>query len=196
ENENKKIPPDDVEVGTIGISVYKEYLNAGSSFLFRILLLLMLVVAQSITNGSDYWLIKWLYNKRIYTKNVNNVENLKFNSTIFNNSEDQGLYYSDKYNVYVYFGLICVVLFTMILSGLLLYNFFIAASLKLHKNMFQCIIRTPISFLDKIPVGNVLNRFSKDVNNVDDILPNNAHQLLKVSLHNFIYLNLCKMNLK
>ncbi|XP_023212557.1 multidrug resistance-associated protein 4-like [Centruroides sculpturatus] len=179
ENENKKIPPDDVEVGTIGISVYKEYLNAGSSFLFRILLLLMLLVAQSITNGSDYWLIKWLYNKRIYTKNVNNVENLKFNSTIFNNSEDQGLYYSDKYNVYVYLGLTFAVLFMMILSGLLLYNFFIAASLKLHKNMFQCIIRTPISFLDKIPVGNVLNRFSKDVNNVDDILPNNAHQLLK-----------------
>ncbi|XP_023230038.1 multidrug resistance-associated protein 4-like, partial [Centruroides sculpturatus] len=59
ENENKKIPPDDVEVGTIGISVYKEYLNAGSSFLFRILLLLMLVVAQSVTNTSDYWLVKW-----------------------------------------------------------------------------------------------------------------------------------------
>ncbi|XP_023236895.1 multidrug resistance-associated protein 4-like [Centruroides sculpturatus] len=171
-----------------GISVYKEYLNAGSSFLFRILLLLMLLVAQSITNGSDYWLIKWLHNKRIYRENVNNVQNLTFKSTIFNNSEDQDLYYSEKYNVYVYFGLTCAIFFTMILSGLLLYNFFIAASLKLHKNMFHCIIRTPISFLDKNPVGKVLNRFSKDVNNVDDNLPNNAHQLLKTF---FLFTGMC-----
>ncbi|XP_067132222.1 ATP-binding cassette sub-family C member 4-like [Centruroides vittatus] len=178
ENENKKIPSDDVEVETIGISVYKEYLNAGSSFLFRIFLLLMLFIAQSITTFSEYWLVKWLHNKRIYAENVNNVENLIFNSTIFNNSEDKGLYNSEEYNVYVYFGLICAVFFTMILSGLLLYKFFIAASLKLHKNMFHCITRTPISFLDKNPVGKVLNRFSKDVNIVDDILPFNVHQSL------------------
>ncbi|XP_067128878.1 ATP-binding cassette sub-family C member 4-like [Centruroides vittatus] len=178
ENENKKIPSDDVKVGTIGISVYKEYLNAGSSFLFRIFLLLMLVVAQSTTTVSEYWLVKWLHNKRIYAENVNSVENLTFNSTIFKNSEDKGLYNSEKYNVYVYFGLICAVFFTTILSALLLYNIFVAASLELHKNMFRCIIRTPISFLDKNPVGKVLNRFSKDVNIVDDILPFNVHQSL------------------
>ncbi|XP_067123925.1 ATP-binding cassette sub-family C member 4-like [Centruroides vittatus] len=179
ENENKNTPRDDEEVGTIGISVYKEYLNAGASFFFKIFLLLMLVVAQSVVTISDYWLVKWLHNKRIYTEIVDNVVNMTFNSTIFNNSEDKGLYNSEEYNVYVYFGLICAVFFTTLLSALLLYNFFIAASLELHKNMFRCIIRTPISFLDNNPVGKILNRFSKDVNNVDDLLPNYIQTSLK-----------------
>ncbi|XP_023231345.1 multidrug resistance-associated protein 4-like isoform X1 [Centruroides sculpturatus] len=179
ENENKKIPRDDEEDGTIGISVYKEYLNAGASFLFKMFLLIMLVVAQSVTNVSDYWLVKWLHNKRIYTENVDSVENMTFKTRIFNNSEDKNLYYSEEYNVYVYFGLICAVFFTMTISGLLLYNFFIAASLKLHKNMFHCIIRTPISFLDNNPAGKILNRFSKDMNNVDDLLPINVHVALR-----------------
>ncbi|XP_023230047.1 multidrug resistance-associated protein 4-like isoform X2 [Centruroides sculpturatus] len=104
---------------------------------------------------------------------------MTFKSTIFNKSEDQGLYYSEEYNVYVYFGLICAVFFTMTLSVLLLYNFFVAASVELHKNMFHCIIRTPISFLDNNPVGKILNRFSKDVNNSDDLLPINFYISLK-----------------
>ncbi|XP_067128893.1 ATP-binding cassette sub-family C member 4-like [Centruroides vittatus] len=179
ENENKKLPFKDGEVGTIAISVYKEYLNAGSSLFFKICLLIALIVAQSVSNISDYWLVKWLHNKRIYTENVDNVENVTFKSRIFNNSEDKNLFYSEEYNVYIYFGLICAVFFTMVLSGLLLYNFFIAASFELHRNMFQCIVRTPISFLDNNPVGKILNRFSKDMNIVDDLLPNNAHHSLK-----------------
>ncbi|XP_023236891.1 multidrug resistance-associated protein 4-like [Centruroides sculpturatus] len=124
ENENKKVPPDDVEVGTIETSVYKEYLNAGSSFLFRILLLLMLVVVQSITNVSDYWLMKWYATGRSPLSS-------------------------------------------------------------------SCDSTAPMAALDASVAnteGKVLNRFSKDVNNVDDNLPNNVHQSLKAF---FLFAGMC-----
>ncbi|XP_067135105.1 ATP-binding cassette sub-family C member 4-like [Centruroides vittatus] len=170
EDEDNKIQPDDEEVGKAGLSVYKEYFNAGKGFFFKTVLLVILIVSQTIANASDFWLVKWLYKKRTYGQNSVKLENITFNKTIFNNSEEENFYYSEAYNIYVYFGMICAVFLTMILSAILLIEMFTAASLKLHNNMFQCIIRTPISFLDNNPVGKILNRFSKDVNNMDDTL--------------------------
>ncbi|XP_067128843.1 ATP-binding cassette sub-family C member 4-like [Centruroides vittatus] len=179
ENENKNMTRDDEEDEKVGTSVYKEYINAGAGFFFKILLLLLLVVSQFITNASDYWLFIWLRNKRIYSQSIEEIQNITFKTKNFNNSEDTDLYYSEELNIYIYFGLICAVFLTMILSGLLIYKFFTAASSKLHNNMFHCIIRTPISFLDNSPVGKILNRFSKDVNNMDDALPPSYYNAIR-----------------
>ena len=45
------------------------------------------------------------------------------------------------------------------------------ASRILHNRMFACILRAPILFFDTNPIGRVLNRFSKDVGFLDDLLP-------------------------
>ncbi|XP_023214557.1 ABC transporter C family member 7-like, partial [Centruroides sculpturatus] len=42
-----------------GISVYKAYMNAGAGLLFKILILFMLILSQTLLSFSDYWLIKW-----------------------------------------------------------------------------------------------------------------------------------------
>ncbi|XP_067134910.1 ATP-binding cassette sub-family C member 4-like [Centruroides vittatus] len=168
EAENNQM--DDEEHAEVRISIYKAYVSAGGYFFFKIIII-MLIISQFFTSASDYWLIKWLQDRRSYSKNKEKID-ITSNTTVFNISEGRNFYQSDEFNVYVYFGLICAVCFTMLLTGLLLLKFFTAASTKLHNNMFRCIIRTPISFFDNNPVGNVLNRFSKDVNNMDDILPN------------------------
>jgi len=42
------------------------------------------------------------------------------------------------------------------------------ASIKLHSNMIYRILRVPINlFLDKTPVGRILNRFSNDLKMFD-----------------------------
>ncbi|XP_023213234.1 multidrug resistance-associated protein 4-like, partial [Centruroides sculpturatus] len=172
EAQNNRTARDDEEHSEVRISIYKAYFKAGGSFFFKIIIIVMVVVFQSFTSASDYWLIKWLQDRRIHSQSKEIIKDITFNTTVFNISEGRNFYQNDETNVYVYFGLICAACFTILITGLLLLKFFTAASTKLHNNMFRCIIRTPISFLDNNPVGKVLDRFSKDVNNMDDTLPN------------------------
>ncbi|XP_023210595.1 multidrug resistance-associated protein 4-like, partial [Centruroides sculpturatus] len=171
EDKNNKIPRDNKGVKKPGISVYKAYVNAGAGLLFKIVILSTLIISQSVTSASDYWLIKWVHDIRIYSKNEENLENMTSNTSLFKEIKNKNLYYTKHFDMYVYVGLICAVFLTSIPSGLLLWKFFTIASFKLHNNMFRCIIRTPIAFLDNNPVGKILNRFSKDVSIMDNVIP-------------------------
>ena len=45
------------------------------------------------------------------------------------------------------------------------------ASENLHDEMTKAVIKAPVLFFDRNPVGRILNRFSKDIGNMDDLLP-------------------------
>ena len=45
------------------------------------------------------------------------------------------------------------------------------ASENLHNEMTKAVIKAPVLFFDINPVGRILNRFSKDIGNMDDLLP-------------------------
>ena len=55
------------------------------------------------------------------------------------------------------------------------------ASRILHNHMFASILRAPILFFDTNPIGRVLNRFSKDVGFLDDLLPYQFCEYMLVS---------------
>ena len=45
------------------------------------------------------------------------------------------------------------------------------AAAKLHLQLVQYVLRLPMAFFDTTPVGRLLNRFSKDVDALDNTLP-------------------------
>ena len=48
----------------------------------------------------------------------------------------------------------------------------VRASRILHYNMLYNILRSPMHFFDTTPIGRILNRFSRDIETIDNLLPN------------------------
>ncbi|KAJ2612967.1 hypothetical protein H4S08_002464 [Coemansia sp. RSA 1365] len=52
------------------------------------------------------------------------------------------------------------------------------ASTVVHQNMLTGVLRSPMSFFDTTPTGRILNRFSSDMQECDEVLPENISDLL------------------
>lgn len=68
-------------------------------------------------------------------------------------------------------GLIVSLFVIAVARSIAFYNFFAAASQNLHDMMFRGLISTKMRFFDTNPSGRIMNRFSKDMGSVDEVLP-------------------------
>ena len=60
------------------------------------------------------------------------------------------------------------------------------ASETLHNRMTTAITQAPVLFFDTNPAGRILNRFSKDIGSMDDVLPNFGLWAVQVSLSSLV----------
>ena len=68
----------------------------------------------------------------------------------------------------------CLVSASLIFSVIRAYGFLLVClkcSERLHDKMVLAILQAPVLFFDSNPVGRILNRFSKDVGCLDELLP-------------------------
>lgn len=62
-------------------------------------------------------------------------------------------------------------MFTTLLASLLLYLGTVQAAAIMHTHMLHNVLHAPNAFFDVTPLGRILNRFSKDVDVLDNTLP-------------------------
>ena len=55
----------------------------------------------------------------------------------------------------------------------------ITASQVLHDSLLQNILRCPMSFFETTPIGRIVNRFSKDINLIDEKIPQSTTQFIR-----------------
>ncbi|KAG5845811.1 hypothetical protein ANANG_G00143150 [Anguilla anguilla] len=101
----------------------------------------------------------------------------KENETSFPNST-QGTTYavivtptSAYYIVYIYVATSESVLALGFLRGLPLIHTLLTVSKKLHQQMLQAVLRAPMAVLNTMKSGRIMNRFTKDMATIDDMLP-------------------------
>uniref|UniRef100_A0A803TE13 Multidrug resistance-associated protein 4 n=1 Tax=Anolis carolinensis TaxID=28377 RepID=A0A803TE13_ANOCA len=68
-------------------------------------------------------------------------------------------------------GFTVVTVLFSILRNILMFQVLVNAAQTLHNSMFQSILKAPVLFFDSNPIGRILNRFSKDIGHLDDLLP-------------------------
>jgi ATP-binding cassette, subfamily C (CFTR/MRP), member 4 len=89
--------------------------------------------------------------------------------------------FSDRQHYYfIYSILVAIGVLVCILRSSTFYTIAIKSSRKLHKIMFDSLMSTSVRFFDLNPIGRIMNRFSKDIAQLDDIVPENMSDFLEV----------------
>ncbi|NWQ61769.1 MRP1 protein, partial [Neopipo cinnamomea] len=146
-NSWKLTEADTAKTGRVKASVYWDYMKAIG--LFMSFLSIFLFLCNHIASlASNYWLSLWT------------------DDPVINGTQQ---YTNVRLGVYGALGIsqgIAVFGYSMVVSigG-------IFASRHLHHNLLHNVLRSPMSFFERTPSGNLVNRFSKEIDTIDSTIP-------------------------
>lgn len=87
----------------------------------------------------------------------------------------------EQIRVHFYSVMIFVSTAAVLIKIYVLLSYCRRASINIHKSMLASILSAPMAFFDTHFIGNILNRFSQDMNNVDELLPFVFTEVFRVS---------------
>ncbi|BFZ17907.1 hypothetical protein BsWGS_20945 [Bradybaena similaris] len=149
-DESKLVQAEAMETGTVKLNVYMTYVRAiGIGLSIVIIMFSILFNATGIY--SNIWLSQWSNDAR--NPNITADEN--------NRNMRLGVYGA----LGILQGIIVFIASLMRLLGA------IKASRVLHIGILSNVIRSPMSFFDTTPSGRIVNRFSKDLDTLDIMVP-------------------------
>jgi ABC-type multidrug transport system fused ATPase/permease subunit len=202
----KLIEEEKREIGRVKTSVYAGYLHASGGWSLWSLLVLLYAVAEAFTLGRTYWVRIWAssygepeaeaaisfvashFQKSLQPRFINQqpLGHLNFtnpiNSTLASTSfpietQNRGLWF--------YLGIYCLISTISVVFSIsrlfLIYTGSIRASRKVFKAVLHSVLRAPLRWLDTVPMGRVLNRFTADFTSLDSSLAQNFYYFAGIS---------------
>lgn len=146
--------------GKVSGKVYASYFKAGGNWCIVATIAMLCVLAQALASASDFFISQWV-----------NMEEKYVNETETGIKSDWRGPISRNACMYVYTGLIVSTIVFTLIRSLTFFTTCMRASTKLHDRMFRSISRATMRFFNTNPSGRVLNRFSKDMGAIDEVLP-------------------------
>jgi len=137
----KLIKEENQEKGKVNITVYKDFLIKIGGFYTIIIIVVLMVIMDLSRSAQDLWLGYWTQHQE----------------------KSKNIFY---YIIFCLFGVLgCAFTYCKVKVQS---NCNIRASRKVHKEMIESLIRAPIpTFHEIVPKGQILNRFSSDIDSVD-----------------------------
>ncbi|KNC96889.1 uncharacterized protein SPPG_07717 [Spizellomyces punctatus DAOM BR117] len=161
-------------VGSVKGKVYWAYISAAGGFVFLMALIFAYLTVQLSTIGQDWWLKSWAaaYRRATYRVTMGGSESPQIVLSVFptyhlgpsSKLEDRkGVNY--YLIIYALIGLLTML--TLFIRILVNCTGSLHASRHLHSAMLARLLHAPMRFFDTTPMGRILNRFSKDVQSLD-----------------------------
>lgn len=149
--------------GSISPRVWYEYFHAGSTCLSFSFMVCIMLMSQVVCSCSDYFSNIWTQEEH-------------------RRSQGETTSFTTFECIYIYGGLILGVVIMTTFRGFLFFKTCMHASKVLHDRMFSTILHATMRFFDTNPSGRILNRFSKDMGAIDELLPRAMMDFIQVAL--------------
>ncbi|KAF4090918.1 hypothetical protein AMELA_G00031150 [Ameiurus melas] len=167
EGQDELVKKEVSQEGSVTFRTYHRYCRAAGGYILLFFVMIFFILLVGTTAFGNWWLSYWLSqgsgNSSDPNPSISNNPDLDFYQMIY--------------------GLTIVAM--VVLSALKGYTFTkvtLHASSKLHDTMFRTILASPMSFFDTTPTGRMVNRFSKDQDEIDSVLPFNMENFLQFCL--------------
>jgi ABC-type multidrug transport system fused ATPase/permease subunit len=196
----KLIEEEKRETGRVKTSVYTGYLHASGGWQFWSFLVLLYAVAQGFTLGRTYWVRIWAsaygqadteaalsfvashYPKSIQPRFYGQQPIGMFNFTNPMNSTLVSASFPIKTqnrSLWFYLGIYCFISTISVVFSIsrlyMVYSGSIRASRSIFKAILHSVLRAPLRWLDTVPMGRILNRFTADFTSLDSSLAQNFY---------------------
>nr|XP_060506804.1 ATP-binding cassette sub-family C member 12 isoform X1 [Panthera onca] len=158
--------------GTVTWKTYHTYIKASGGYLLSLFVvsLFLLMIGSSVF--SNWWLGLWLdKGSQMTCGPQGNKSACEIGAVLADTGQ----------HVYqwVYAGSMVSVLMFSIIKVFTFTKTTLMASCSLHDQVFDKILKSPMSFFDTTPTGRLMNRFSKDMDELDVRLPFHAENFLQ-----------------
>ncbi|XP_075988681.1 putative multidrug resistance-associated protein lethal(2)03659 [Anticarsia gemmatalis] len=162
--------------GSVDNSVYVSYIRSGGSAFSMALLIVLFLLAQLFYSSTDVWLKEWVNMEEANSAAIASQKNVTAaggtaQDVIFQDLPTNHFHLTREQCLYMYGALIVVCIIFTWNKLVVFYNTCINASVALHDHMFRGVTSAPMWFFHHNPSGRILNRFSKDMGQVDTLLP-------------------------
>ncbi|XP_039621912.1 multidrug resistance-associated protein 5-like isoform X1 [Polypterus senegalus] len=157
--------------GAVPFSVYKAYIQAAGGYLVFILNVIVFLMTTGSIVFSTWWLSYWI------KQGGGNASISMENGTLKNNNMRENP--EKNFYIIVYALSLGAIILLKTLRGFVFIKSTLKATSRLHDLLFEKILHSPMSFFETTPLGRILNRFSKDMDEVDVKLAMQAELLLQ-----------------
>ncbi|XP_021347493.1 multidrug resistance-associated protein 7-like isoform X2 [Mizuhopecten yessoensis] len=194
ENNDKdgKMKEEAKATGGVKLRVYKTYLAALDKWVPPVILLCFFFM-QAFQKMQNWWLAHWVNSTSINNTSTTVTGHLCFYDNMSTpNSFDQGYdttgtvtlgQPSLAYYMIVFVCLASVYSLSAVTRELLFVYGGMSVAKTMHTNLLKTILKAPMSFYDVTPVGRILNRFSSDMDTIDDTISSTINMSIAKSFN-------------
>ena len=198
--------------GSVKFKIYTDYFRSGGNWFAVIFMFFMNILCQVLYSGSDIWLSFWTGQEEKKLMRLQNIEDQELPSpvltgdSVLTNETSKTIVVEDPdlsehyFNLGIYGAIVGALVVTSMIRTVYFFFLCMRSSVNLHDRMFESILRAPCRFFDTNPVGKykntldmlyhcysivgrILNRFSKDMGSMDELLPPAFFDVLTVSAY-------------
>lgn len=156
------VTEEDRHLGHVTANVYHAYVKAGGGYFALMAVAAAFILAQAVRQVSEWWLSRW-------------------STVVLTHTDADVLFRENRTHALIFLGFTVATMAFTLCRAAVFAGRTMSASKNLHNKLLDRVLHARPSFFDTNPMGRILNRFSKDMDQMDSMLPVAAQDFLQIS---------------